>query len=807
MKTPAFASKHLLYIAATACVLTPTQVFAQSSAMVLEEVIVTARKRSETLQDVPFSINAQTEEMMRNAGATDLDTLANNVAGLSVQNLGPGQSQVVIRGISAGQIVRDQPGVKEQVGVYVDESVISLSLFTPDLDFFDMNRVEVLRGPQGTLFGSGSLSGTIRHISNQPDLEAFSGTLEAGVNSIDEGGVGGDLKGMLNIPMGDVVALRAVAYRTEYAGFVDALQPDGSVNDDVNDGDRTGLRVALKIQPIDSLTITPRIIYQEINVNGFNRSDEFNIFANPFTTTRPAITLGDLQQFTQLEEKFEDEFTMADLTVEYDLGPVVLTSVSSYTDRSVLVRRDATQLTGSITGQIGAITPTGLSAAVYTLDAPLSDTTDVEVFTQELRIASNGDGALDWVAGVFYSDIERNYAQSLDVPGFEAALLAEDPANAFPTAGVAAGTDVLYFSAVPYDFEQFALFGEVSYAFTDRLTATLGLRYFDFEEERELTFDGIFAQQTLGVPGKTESDGVSPRVIVSYDFTDDIQLNAQVAKGFRLGGINDPLNEPLCNDQDFATFNGNPAFDDEEVLNYEVGAKIQFAEGRAIFNVAAFRSEIENLQATLDAGSCSSRVIINVPDAESMGVEFELTTRPTDNFQFSLAGSWIKAELTSTVRQAADENTPLVPGPVLAGIEDGNRLPTAPEVQFAASTTYSLPLGDSWEGFATGTFQYVGSRYTQIGDQAEGFETVNLITEIGGANQATFEFDAKLPDYSVVNLRVGARSESWDVALFVNNAGDERALLALDRERGGSARVGFLTNQPRTIGLTTRYLF
>ena len=135
---------------------------------IIEEIIVTATKRESSIQDVPFSINAQTQADIRRAGATDLEELSRNVAGLTVQNLGPGQSQVAIRGVSAGQIVRDQPGVKEQVGVYLDESVISLSLFTPDLDLYDLNRVETLRGPQGTLFGSGSVGGTIRYITNQP---------------------------------------------------------------------------------------------------------------------------------------------------------------------------------------------------------------------------------------------------------------------------------------------------------------------------------------------------------------------------------------------------------------------------------------------------------------------------------------------------------------------------------------------------------------------------------------------------------------------------------------------------------------
>ena len=171
-----------------------------------ETIIVTATKRASTVQDVPFSINAQTEEDIQRSGAVTIEDLSRNVAGLTVQNLGPGQSQVAVRGVSAGQIIRDQPGVKEQVGVYLDESVISLSLFTPDLDLFDLNRVETLRGPQGTLFGSGSVGGTIRYITNQPELGQTSGIVEANLNLVDEDDWGGHLKGAINLPLGDRAA-------------------------------------------------------------------------------------------------------------------------------------------------------------------------------------------------------------------------------------------------------------------------------------------------------------------------------------------------------------------------------------------------------------------------------------------------------------------------------------------------------------------------------------------------------------------------------------------------------------------------
>src|SRR5436305_15159421 len=152
------------------------------------EIVVTATKRASTVQEVPFSVNAQTQEDIQRANARTLEDISRNVAGLTVQNLGPGQSQVAIRGVAAGQIVRDQPGVKEQVGVYLDESVVSLSLFTPDFDLFDLNRVETLRGPQGTLFGSGSVGGTIRYITNQPRLDRVEGSVEGGVNFLTGGG-------------------------------------------------------------------------------------------------------------------------------------------------------------------------------------------------------------------------------------------------------------------------------------------------------------------------------------------------------------------------------------------------------------------------------------------------------------------------------------------------------------------------------------------------------------------------------------------------------------------------------------------
>src|SRR5438045_1638801 len=298
-----------------------------------EEITVTAMKREDVVRKVPFSLTAASEEMLRVRGATDIEDVAANVGGFTVQNLGPGQSQVAIRGVSSGQIARDQPGVKEQVGAYLDESVVSLSLFTPDLDLFDVGRVEVLRGPQGTLFGSGSLSGTVRYISNQPvlGLTKVFGELEG--TTVTGGKQGGSVKVGTNVPLGNTAALRLVGYFDQMPGYQDAVQPNLSVNDDYNTGHRAGFRGAIAFTPNDQLTITPRFVYQDIKTNGWNRTDVFNILANPYTTTRPKVTLDDRRLFTQIGEPFTDKFYLGDLDIKYDAGPVTVTSVTSYTHR------------------------------------------------------------------------------------------------------------------------------------------------------------------------------------------------------------------------------------------------------------------------------------------------------------------------------------------------------------------------------------------------------------------------------------------------------------------------------------------
>jgi iron complex outermembrane receptor protein len=765
---------------------------------IAEEVTVTAMRREETVFNTPVSVAAPTEEVLRERGVDNLEEISQNVANFSVQNLGPGQNQVAIRGVSSGQIARDQPGVKESVGSYLDDSVISMSLFTPDIDLFDMNRVEVLRGPQGTLFGSGSLSGTVRYISNQPEMNVSHLFGELSGSTLSSGNQGGNVKFGFNAPIGSTAALRIVGYYDRLAGYTDAVQPDLSVKKDVNTGDRTGIRMALDFAPTENLTIVPRFIYQKVKEDGWNREDAYNILGNPYTTTRPQVHLGDREIFTQIDEPFSDKFYLGDLKVTYNLGGgTALTSVTSYVHRDILVVRDAGALTSSITG--GSI---GLPENVYTLNAPLDDATTGNQFTQELRL-NGGNDRLKWVGGGFFADSKRHYGQNLLVAGFEAL-------TGIPTQGLRAPKDVLFYSDLQYHLQQFAIFGEGTYSFSPKFDFTAGLRYYHFKEDKGQIFDGIFAQDNTGTelvsqPGTTKADGVAPRFIATYKVSDDTNLSAQVSKGFRLGGINDPLNVPLCSAADLVTFGGRENWTDETAWNYELGSKSRLFGGKGSLNFSAFYVDIKDLQVTVTAGTCSSRLIFNVPKARSVGGELEFAMAPSDQFDFSLSAGYNDSTLRSTLTSTAADGTVSV----ISGIESGARLPSVPKFQAAAAFTYQQPITTDWQGYFTGTYNHVGSRVTQVGDESLG--TVNLLAlphTIGGPlTQSTFTFDPILPAYDILNLRFGVRYQQIDLALFCNNVTDEKALLALDRERGLLARVGYLTNQPRTFGINARVDF
>ena len=797
----------------------------QADQAAIQEIIVTATKREANLQDVPFSVSATSQDQIRNSGAVDIVDLARNIAGFAIADLGPGQSQMAIRGISSGQVIRDQPGVKEQVGVYLDESPISVALFTPDLELFDLERFEVLRGPQGTLFGAGSESGTVRYITRQPQLGKTEVSLDASLETVSHGDEGGYLRAALNLPVSDVVAARLVGYWHHLPGFVDAITPIGpiganspsgfNVQKAINDGDRSGVRLAFLVKPSAELSITPRIMFQKLETNGYPRSDLYNILANPYTTTQPAVTIGSLQQYRQQHDGLTDDFTLGDVRVDYDTGPGTLTAITSFTHRNVLVARDATQLSGSVTFDVFGNVFTPNNPAGVRTNSELNDRTHLNVFSQEVRFASNGKQAIDWLVGGFFQHVGRRYGQDLPTPGYDALVAA----GGFPFGPTdpAVPADTPFFSDLSYRLKQYAAFGEGTWHATDQWAVTAGLRYYKFNEDKFLNFDGWFTLPPTHVPGSTDSNGVSPRLIVSYKPISDVELSAQAARGFRLGGINDPLNIPLCSPVDLVVFGSQKNWKDEKTWNYELGAKTQWMDRRVTLNVAAFYADIKDLQATTTAGTCSSRIVFNVPTARSTGVEAELFARPTANWDFGISATVVDAKLTSSVTSTIPPPAGSPPGTpptvvVVGGLADGNRLPTAPKTQAVGSVGYTMPVQGGTDFFANATIQYVGSSFSQFeneqpgwgqigGDRVADPNAARLITYGGPLTAGVFNFNPELPSYTLANFRLGLKTDHWQLAAYINNISDKSAVLALDYERGRSARVGYLTNQPRTIGL------
>jgi iron complex outermembrane recepter protein len=604
--------------------------------------------------------------------------------------------------------------------------------------------------------------------------------------------MGWHLKGMINAPLADGVAARAVAYHTEYAGFIDARREGGGVDENVNDGHRTGGRLALRIEPFDGLSITPRVLYQEIRANGFNRQEVYNLFANPFTTTRPPVTFDEREHHLLLREGFADDTLIADLVIDWDLGPVALTSVTSYIDRSIVVSRDASALTHSVSADLG------YNPAAFAIPSNLVDTTELDSFTQEVRLASDYEGPFEWVVGAFYAQIDRFYTQRLPTPGYDAFTDARFGAGtAAATTRIGFPRNSPYAADLPYDIRQTAVFGEGSFDVTDRFTVTAGGRYYEFEEERRFTSSGLFSNLDNRTD-RTTSNGFSPRVIASYEVVDEVRVNAQVSKGFRLGGVNDPLNLPLCTPEDEALFGAFQDYDDETLWNYEVGVRGQ--RSGLTFAGAAYYTDINNLQVTLDAGSCSSRIVFNVPNSHAMGLEFEVAAEPIEGLAMALNGAIVEAEFDSTLPEPLATTT---------GIREGNRLPSVPNFQVTASASYTWPVFDDAEAYIGASFQHVGSRYTQPSDQENNPRTFNHGLPVFGApaNAAT-TVDLRLPSYNYVNLSAGVDFENGlGIMVYVNNLFDENALLSFDRERGGRARLGFNVGQPRVIGLTVRKRF
>ena len=521
-----------------------------------------------------------------------------------------------------------------------------------------------------------------------------------------------------------------------------------------------------------------------------------------------------------LDEAFEDETMILDNTIKWNPNDrVEATYVASYTKRDLLVSRDASALSGSVADTYALIKSLDLPgykfvtngfqpgtdlSQVASLPSNLVDTTELEQMTHEVRVASTDTSSLQWQAGVFYSNIKRNYAQRVPTPGYDSYWNA---ANIAETLNGFSVQDSPYSSDLTYDLRQVAVFGEATYTFFDRLGLTAGLRWYDWEEDKTFRSGGVFTNYKDGDTSSqnqnttVSSNGFTPRFMVNYDVTDRVAVNAQASRGFRLGGVNDPLNRGLCGEENYATYQNFQRFKDETLWNYEVGLKSSY--DKVTLNGSLFYTDISNLGVNVDAGACSSRVVINVPEAHTMGGELEFAVRPTDGLLVKFAGSYVEAEFDSTVINAAD-------GSVIDGIEKGNRIPSVPNWQLSAVATYTFPgLFQSKESYVTASWQFVGDQITQSGDQVNApFPAGESFVDPDGTNrQLNFRDRMELDPYHLLNLNTGLLYDTWEVMLYVKNITDENPQQSFDRERGGRARLAYRVGQPRTFGILSRFYF
>ena len=717
------------------------------------EIVVTAQRRSESIQDVPISISAISGGDLERKGASGFEDYLREVPGVSFVPLGPGLGQLNIRGISTQPVARDQPGVKPSVGVYFDETPLGLAVFNPDLDTYDIERVEVLRGPQGTLFGSGSLSGTLRFITNKPNPSALLGSFSTGISSIENGDINHHAKAMANIPLSDDVAVRLVGYENYYGGFIDQVQTVfggqtyGIAKDDVNSSRKAGGRVAIGVDNGGFKSVLT-LIHQQIDSNGYPLDDIAypNIPATIFETAPYSVPVrtGEDEQFRQRRESRNDKITLISSNSEYDVGFANIVSATSYVRRKLEDIRDLS---------------TDLADFGLPLATDLVDQTSVTSFSQEVRVVSQNDGPFSWLVGLFYSDQQRGYHQYFIQPGIDDYLGVDSQALG------ADNSDSLYDIKTSVSLKEYAAFGEATYKITDSIGLTAGARAFKYDEVNDTATRGLFGTNLSGSQRTSKDSGISPRAILTFQPDRNLLFSAQVSRGFRLGSSNDETPDQICGNQVIPS-----QYDPETLTNYELGVKSRFANGGVTANAAVYQIDYNDLQLNARLSNCTLSFITNGSKARTRGAELEVVLRPVNNLRLNFSGTFQDPKLTQDI--------PAFVAPLLPGVGKGTRLPGSPKETFNASFDYTIAnIFDEFAAYFGGSFQYVGGLKTRIQDPD------------------AFKNDS----YNLGSFRVGIRSEDIELTLFIDNLTNERAQFS--RERNNAGLQSFVRNVPRTIGV------
>jgi len=738
----------------------------------LDEITVTAQKREQSIFDVPLAISAIGEQEIESAGINSMADFFRRVPSLAVIDQGAARKNVIIRGIQTSTSTESRVN-----DVYLDEQRITTAIATGDPRTFDMERIEVLRGPQGTLFGGGSLGGTIRYITNRADVTQFQTNVAATLSSTSKAdGSNYSIDGMINIPLiDDKFAVRLVAYTQEDAGF---LTNSVLGLDDVAAIDSTGARISFRFAPSDKATFDYKYLYQDLDQSGFPESRGVNVDAF------------DQGSATLTAERLTNKMQMHDFTFEVDLGPATLTSSTGYLQMDFLRRNDRSlPLIRDFEGDDTLTAAEALAIAPPELRLFINDDNDNYTFSQEVRLTSKieDDDIFAWNVGLYYEDGE----EAVNVGDFLG-----------PGGGVLLGTALV--DGAPADFffkedfttflEQLSFFGEFTYFFNQRLQGTFGYRH--------STFESNFTALAV-IPEEAEPDGTALidaittdpfpedfdtfKFNLSYDIGDNTMVFFQSAEGFRLGFGSEvpPPVDPGCETfiLDFLTDNGLggllidgrlPGTTSDTLWMHEIGVKGKTASGRGQYSAGVFYGDWKDIQVEVEiddiTGQCNTGFAANAASATSVGVEAEYTFAISDQFTLSGSGSWVDATV--------DNDEPFL------GAAAGERLPGSPDVQLAVSGDYVWPMSNGKNGFVRVDAQYIG--------------------EIIGA----FEFGDdrnRSGKYAVGNLRIGMETDKYQLTGFIDNITDDRGRVFSNGLADEFRRTILL--RPRTIGVQLRTKF
>jgi iron complex outermembrane receptor protein len=723
-KTP-WVSPLVLAIAAALSGAALAAQAADSGADDIKEIVVTAEKTSAPLSKIPISISAISGETLQEQHITDYEGLSRAVPNLSFSSFGgPGQSNIEIRGISS------QAG-SATTGIYLDEVPINiLNIYTAGATeprFFDIDRVEVLRGPQGTIYGSSSMGGTIHFVSNQPELDKFSGDMHSSVSGTEYGSINGETDGVVNLPLVDgKAALRLGVLVDHESGWIDR-NVDGAIVDKRINSTNTGVvRATLEWLPTDGLSITPSVFLQRVSTGG---QDLFG------------LALPEFQSPTLVPEEARDEYAITSLTVKYDFGWSDLTSVTGYFWRRDDRNIDGTFYDSVYLGEYLQSTYGYGGAAIGALPAPVQFNTNVNQIHEELRLASKPGGADEqwsWIAGLYYSKTRTGLLDNEYIPGFNSTFESTYHDTPSDLLGAAFPNDLVYYAFSEFVNTQKAVFGQISYKPLPPLKITAGARYEKATEELSFNSLGFFSS---GAPFSGSADGskTTPRVSISYDLGKTL-LYASAAEGFRDGGINRPVPVPLCS-ADLASLgyaNSPPSYKADSLWSYELGAKSRALNDVVSVSGAVFDIRWNDIQNDIILPTCTFDIKANIGSAESRGVEFELNARVTEHLRFNVGGNYTSAKITEPV--------------TALGVERGDHVPGVPSYQFSTSVDFTEPVLRDAQSVFNLNGQWVGPSQGTIFHDDPDFER---------------------PAYFVMGGSAGIKWNRLDLALFVTNLLDQ----------------------------------